>query len=180
MTVDEDMREMQRKIERGDDLVQTNLIRHIDDTRAISREEAVRIRSELNLAFHNHESTHEIVDSNLAEFKISVREQISNIMAILDQSKSDRAYYLTRDVYEVNHETLEKAVLLLEKTIYEKMELADTQINEKVTARINLNADRITKLEQGISVMNARNQQSIIALGILLTAVEVLIRFFAN
>jgi hypothetical protein len=28
--------------------------------------------------------------------------------------------------------------------------------------------------------MNARNQQSIIALGILLTAVEVIMRFFAN
>jgi hypothetical protein len=116
----------------------------------------------------------------LEEFKVFVREQIVSIMKLLDVARADRNLFVTRDVHDSQLDAIERALLALEKALTEKNELAVEQINEKLHARINANADRITKMEQGISVMNARNQQSIIALGILLTAVEVIMRFFAN
>ena len=79
----------------------------------------------------------------------------------------------------------------VEKTIIEKNDLAVSQLEEKhdasisqlsesLSAKITALGDRITKMEQGIQVMNARNQQSILALGALLTAVEIIIRFFTR
>ena len=66
------------------------------------------------------------------------------------------------------------------KQTTEKHDLAIQQLSDGVYAKIGALSDRITKMEQGVQVMNARNQQSIIALGVLLTAVEVLIRFFTS
>jgi hypothetical protein len=176
---------------RNDDQVQKNLTDHIVVTRQMAKDDILNTRKELELAFRNHETIHDVVDNNLAEFKLYVREQIRLMQVSLDRMREDRSTFLPRDIYDTAHEALEKDVLALEKRItdkhetaisqlIEKNDLALTQATDSLAAKISTNGDRITKIEQGIQVMNARNQQSIIALGALLTAVEILIRFFTQ
>jgi hypothetical protein len=180
MTVDEDMRELKRQTERDVDVLRDHVVAKLNLTaekidRAVESYQRERANSEMH-----HNELHGLQEKNLEEFKVFVREQIVSIMKLLDVARADRNLFVTRDVHDSQLDAIERALLALEKALTEKNELAVEQINEKLHARINANADRITKMEQGISVMNARNQQSIIALGILLTAVEVIMRFFAN
>jgi|SRR5687768_5511169 len=177
MAVSDDLSTLERRMERGDDAVQQNLTEHIATTRQIAKDDIINTRKELELAFENHKTIHEVVDNNLAEFKLYVRDQIAAILRALDTTREDRARFLSRETYDTAHETVEKSIIVLEKSLIEKHELALKQLSEGMNAKIQLQADRITSMEKGISVMNARNQQSIMALGVTLAAVEIIIRF---
>ena len=180
MTVANDLNNVERRAERENDHLNEQLMYHIESTRRVAADEADKIRRELVLAFHNHEQVHAVVDNNLEEFKISVREQLDNILRTLDQAREDRAHFVTRDASDAKTDGIEKQLIALEKQLVEKNDLALKQMSDTITTKQTTNSDRITKIEQGIQVMNARNQQSIIALGVLLTVVEILIRFFTN
>ena len=191
MTVSDDLNEVKRQTEREVDILRDHLvaklniaINHVENTVELYRRERETVEG-------HHAELHGLEQQNLEEFKTYVREQINNILRALDTSRADRANFVTRDAHDTALDGLEKALRTLEKTLTEKHEIALAQMAEKydsnlkqasdgLNSKMNANAERITKMEQGIQVMNARNQQSIIALGALLTAVEILIRFFTQ
>lgn len=191
MTVSDDLLELKRQTEREVDVLRDHIVAkmniavgHIENTVELYRRERETVEN-------HHAELHTLEQQNLEEFKTYVREQISNILRALDTSRADRANFVTRDAHDAALDGLEKALRALEKSVterhdasieqmVEKYESIIKQQNDSFNTKISTNADRITKMEQGIQVMNARNQQSIIALGALLTAVEILIRFFTQ
>lgn len=191
MTVSDDLLELKRQTEREVDVLRDHIVAkmniavgHIENTVELYRRERETVEN-------HHAELHTLEQQNLEEFKTYVREQISNILRALDTSRADRANFVTRDAHDAALDGLEKALRALEKSVterhdasieqmVEKYESIIKQQNDSLNTKISTNADRITKMEQGIQVMNARNQQSIIALGALLTAVEILIRFFTQ
>ena len=191
MTVSDDLLELKRQTEREVDVLRDHIVAkmniavgHIENTVELYRRERETVEN-------HHAELHTLEQQNLEEFKTYVREQISNILRSLDTSRADRANFVTRDAHDAALDGLEKALRALEKSVterhdasieqmVEKYESIIKQQNDSLNTKISTNADRITKMEQGIQVMNARNQQSIIALGALLTAVEILIRFFTQ
>lgn len=180
MAVSDELAEVRRHAEREVDVLRDHMVAKLRVTADKLDHTLELYRNERETSEMHHNALHELQSKNLEEFKQSVREQISQIMKTLEVVREDRGQFVTRDVHDTHLDTVEKAQNVLEKSLNEKVDLALEQTNEKLSAKITQISDRLTKMEQGISVMNARNQQSIIALGILLTAVEILIRFFTS
>lgn len=191
MTVSDDLQEIKRQTEREVDVLRDHIVAkmniavsHIENTVELYRRERETVEV-------HHNELHALEQKNLEEFKTYVREQLTNILHGLDAIRTDRGNFISRDAFDTSVDALEKANRTVEKTIIEKNDLAVSQLEEKhdasisqlsesLSAKITALGDRITKMEQGIQVMNARNQQSILALGALLTAVEIIIRFFTR
>ena len=125
-----------------------------------------------------HRELHTIEKNGMEEFKISTQQRLEAIMKSLDVLREERAFFVLRDSHDTQVDSLEKNIDALERSTTEKLDIAIKTAQATLDARILTNADRITKMEQNLQVMNARNQQSIIALGILLTLVEIIIRFY--
>lgn len=130
------------------------------------------------LIVEGHMSMHAIMEKSHEEFKISVQQRIDALGKVLDTLREERGLFVLRDSHDAQIDALEKQIDAFEKQFTEKIELSVKQVRDSLDARIQQNVDRLTKLENNLSVMNARNQQSIIALGILLTLVEIIVRFY--
>lgn len=202
MTVSDDLNEIKRQTEREVDVLRDHLVAKLNLNTAHVEQIVELYRRERETVEAHHHELHTLESANLEEFKTYVREQIVNILRALDTSRAERASFVSRDTHDSTIDSIEKSIVALEKSLVERYELASRQLVEKhdssikqttekhdlaiqqlsdgVYAKIGALSDRITKMEQGVQVMNARNQQSIIALGVLLTAVEVLIRFFTS
>jgi hypothetical protein len=127
-----------------------------------------------------HKDTHLAEKSNVAEFKIDTQQRLDALEKRIDVLREERGLFVLRDSYETQLDAIEKTVDALERTFVERLEVATKQIKDTFDTRVQANTDRLTKMEQNLQVMNARNQQSIIALGILLTLVEIIIRFYQS
>jgi thymidylate synthase len=136
-----------------------------------------------------HTDVHRINDRNLQEFKDTVSKSLGVITNSIDILREERGLFVLREAHDTQIDALEKLIDGLERGTNERIEVATKQLNERIETstkqvreglepKVQGNIDRTAKIEQNIQVMNARNQQSIIALGILLTLVEIVIRFY--
>ncbi len=143
---------------------------------AEANKEAQRRQGELVIA--GHMDMHRATERNFDEFKGSVQQRLDVLSKAIDTLREERGLFVLRDSHDAQVDALEKLIDSLERSVGEKLDNAIKQTREGFDARITTNTDRITKMDQNMQVMNARNQQSIIALGILLTLVEIIIRFY--
>jgi hypothetical protein len=130
------------------------------------------------LVIEGHLELHRIADNSLNAYKDSIQQRIEQMVKVIETLREERGLFVLRDSHDAQIDSMEKTVLALEKSLNERIDASIRQTKESVDNRIQSNLDRIVKLEQNLQVMNARNQQSIIALGILLTLVEIIVRFY--
>lgn len=130
------------------------------------------------LIIDGHMQMHATADRSLDEFKVAAQLRLDVLVKAIEIMREERALFVLRDAYDTQTDILEKSLDSLERVFTEKLEAVNTQSKDSFDQKISVNSERITKLEQNLQVMNARNQQSIIALGILLTLVEIIIRFY--
>lgn len=135
-------------------------------------------RAQTEQLFHAHDDMHTVVERNADQFKEVIEQKIADLSKLVEILREERGLFVLRDTHDTKTDALEKLILSLEKTTNERIDTALKQVKENLDSRIQANADRIVKIEQNLQVMNARNQQSIIALGILLTLVEIIVRFY--
>lgn len=126
----------------------------------------------------SHMETHRVSEKNLEDFKGTVQQRLDVVAKTLETLREERGLFVLRDSHDAQIDALERLIDSLERAMMEKVDTAVKQLRESHDVRIVANMDRLTKLEQNLQVMNARNQQSIIALGILLTLVEIIIRYY--
>jgi hypothetical protein len=139
--------------------------------------EAEHLSRTTNLLIDTHKETHLVEKANLEEFKGSTQLRLDGIEKRIDVLREERGLFVLRDSYETQLDAIEKTVDTLERSFIERLDVATKQIKDTFDTRVQANTDRLVKMEQNLQVMNARNQQSIIALGILLTLVEIIIRY---
>ena len=128
--------------------------------------------------FAAHLDTHRVAEKGAEEFKGTVQQRLDVISKTIEVLREERGLFVLRDSHDAQIDALERLIDSLERSMVDKLDAAIKQLREAHDARITGNLDRLTKMEQNLQVMNARNQQSIIALGILLTLVEIIIRYY--
>lgn len=126
----------------------------------------------------SHMETHRVSEMNLEDFKDTVQQRLEVVAKTLEILREERGLFILRDSHEAQIDALEKLIDSLERAMGDRMDGAIKQLRDTHDARITTNLERLQKMEQNLHVMNARNQQSIIALGILLTLVEIIIRYY--
>lgn len=129
-------------------------------------------------SWKSHDVLHDVAKEAQNEFKNTVQHRLNVLQKGIDDLKVERGLFVLRDSYDSKIETIEKNLDGLEKTTRENLESGLKLVREQTDARFTTMTERITKIEQSIQITNARNQQSIIALGILLTLVEIIIRYY--
>jgi hypothetical protein len=128
--------------------------------------------------FAAHLETHRVAEKGQEEFKGTVQDRLQVISKTIEVLREERGLFILRDSHDAQIDALERLIDSLERSMTDKLDAAIKQLRESHDSRITGNLDRLTKMEQNLQVMNARNQQSIIALGILLTLVEIIIRYY--
>lgn len=146
-----------------------------------------------------HSQQHTTQEKGFDEFKSATNKRIEDTQKSIEQVKDERQHYLLRETYDTQHKTVIDSVDRVERQARDSR----TEMDQKLTAMLDSKIKQITdsydpklkqitdaselkftqiverqaRLENGINVGNARNQQSIVALGILLSIVEFIIRY---
>jgi hypothetical protein len=139
----------------------------------------------------SHAQLHAIHEKTLEELKQNIFQRLEVSHKALEAMREERGGFISREQFDVRTESLEKqidtiersareGILAAEKQTREMIETAVSRIESSLEPRIKANAERLDKIERNIQVQDARNRQSIIALGVILTIVELFIRFYAG
>jgi hypothetical protein len=135
-----------------------------------------------------HEQFHEIHQSSLAEFKEAIQVRLDAFQKVIETLREERAHFISRDKFDTQVDALAKQLDVTDRSIRDSSvagesqtrELIDTAVSKmdsEYGARIKANTDRLDRMERNQTAQEARNRQSIIALGVILTLVEIFFRY---
>jgi hypothetical protein len=125
-----------------------------------------------------HEILHSSQKERQEDFRLNTLQRMEVVQKNIDQLKEERALFSLRDAVDTKLEVMEKTLDSLRDGSRESLDISIKALKDQLEEKHTATHERIQKIEQSISITNARNQQSIIALGVLLTLVEIIIRFY--
>lgn len=137
----------------------------LDEIMRILESDRNRIDQIMEIHRQSHQREHSHTERTIEKSELTSQREISDIKSSLDRLEEAHATFVGRDRHDA-----EVGV------IRDRMERLERDLRSKLETDINATTVVITELKSKLADINARFQQSIVALGIILTILEVWLR----